>query len=111
MPEPPPPFFRRLCERLETSPSLCTEIWAAFCTLYPERIQPLLYAFHKLDAERVPRAIVLQRLGHLEGLMSGKNILSASLRVSPEGRKGRRKDIRQFEERLLAHVAPDGAWL
>jgi hypothetical protein len=111
MPEPPPPFFRRLCERLEASPSLCTELWNAFCLIFPERIQPLLYAFNKLDAERVPRAIVLQRLAHLSGLMSAHNILSASLRVSPEGRKGRRKDIRQSEQRLLDQVGKDGEWL
>jgi hypothetical protein len=96
---------------LEASPSLSAELWNAFCLIFPERIQPLQYAFHKLDAERVPRAIVLQRLGHLEGLMSAQNILSASLRVSPEGRKGRRKDIRKFEQRVLDHVAANGQWL
>jgi hypothetical protein len=111
MPEPPPAYWRRLCERLEASPSLSAELWNAFCRIYPERIQPLLYAFNKLDAERVPHAIVLQRLGNLAGLMSAKNILSASLLVSPEGRKGRRKDIRQLEQRLLDHVGKDGEWL
>ena len=108
---PPPPFWRKLCERLDASPSLCTEIWAAFCLIFPERIQPLQYAFHKLDAERVPRAILLQRLGHLEVLMSAHNILSASLRVSPEGRRGRRRDIVKFEQRLLDHVSSTGDWL
>lgn len=113
MPEPPQ-YFALMCTRfLGCSPSLATELWTAYGEAFPGQVTSLRFALDRLTGETAPAPleIVKQRLRHASTMLRPATLMAVSLRLSPEGRRGRRRDVVRFEEKLLAHVAANGDWL
>src|SRR5712671_1705594 len=113
MPDQAPEYFSRMCrEFLGASGSLTRELWQGFVTLYPDKAHCMTYTLDKLKyaTPPAPMEIVKQRLDHAAAMLTPQAFLEISGKLSPPGRP-RRKDVVQFEEALLSHVAASGAWL
>jgi hypothetical protein len=107
MPEMPA-YWLRMCQySLQSRVSLAKELWQIFCELHPEQAQSLAYSLHKLDTEPVNAAILQQRFVHLQGVLTPRSMVALCVRLAPEGRL-RRKDVLEFEEKLLKFVDANG---
>jgi hypothetical protein len=114
MPDTVPQYWDRMCrDFLGTSSSLSVELWKTYRQLFPEKVESLRFALNKLTFETAPASleIIRQRLQTASSMLTPATLLAVSLRLSPEGRRGRRRDVVKFEQRLLDRVSARGDWL
>jgi len=90
-------------------PTLADELWWAFQTQYPQKVQSIIYHLEHIGAPATSLAVLDMRLQHFAALIPPTAVLGACGVVSPEG-PGRRTDVIQFEDAMLRHVDQTGGW-
>jgi hypothetical protein len=93
-----------------TSPRLAAELWDAYVTICPQPAVALRFHLERLGMPAASMAALDQRFRHFATLLPPRALLQASGSLSPEGPE-RRKDVIQFESKVLGHVDPHGGWL
>jgi hypothetical protein len=95
---------------LGTSPALAAELWQSYTALYPETARTLTFALENVTRVAPALAEVQQRVDHVERLLPPKDLLAMSLRLAPEGRGPRRRDMVRFEQALLKVIVGPETW-
>jgi hypothetical protein len=98
---------------LGVTPKLAAELWAAYALSCHSQVPTLLFELGRIAdviAGQDRHEPLQGRLVHYVALLAPKDMLAATLALSPETGRPRRKEIVTLEGVILGNIDKTGAW-
>jgi hypothetical protein len=105
-----PPLWTLVATRwFACNPNLAAEVWHEYQRLWPHSSKSTAFELNRLFSGSQDHGVLWQRAERLLAVLCPKDMLAASLRLSPAGNR-RRRDVLSFEEAVLERLDGDGKW-